>query len=85
MSDETFDATEKLQQIRSRRKSAYKKKYYKRKLMPYRAEIVMLKKEGASLREIQDWLRFDKGQEVSHTTVMHYLDDLPEMDGHKDG
>jgi len=85
MSDETFDATAELQQIRSIRKKGRKEKYYKRKLMPYRAEIVLLKKEGGTLREIEDWLRVEKNLEVSHTTVKRYLDDLPEMEGHKDG
>ena len=45
----------------------------------YRAELVQLRRAGASYPDLATWLRTRHRLRVSHTTVMRYLRGLPEM------
>jgi intein-encoded DNA endonuclease-like protein len=49
------------------------------RLKKYRAELVSLRKLGASYPELVLWLRHEKHTKVTHTTIMRYLAKLPEL------
>lgn len=53
--------------------------YQNSRLTKLRAELVLLRNEGASFCEITLWLRKTKRIKVTHTTVMPYLEKLPEL------
>jgi hypothetical protein len=74
-----FDAAAELTSIQEQRKTMRKLSYRKSRLLKHRAEIVALKKSGASLHDIALWLRQKKRIKVSHTTVMRFLAKLPEV------
>jgi len=75
-----FDAADELTAIHNQRKTMRQQTYRKSRLMRYRAELVALKKAGASLHDIALWLRQKKRIKVSHTTVMRFLRKLPEVE-----
>lgn len=75
----SFDAQTELEKIRARRKLSRKKHYQKSRLDKHRAELVKLRKSGASFPELALWLRLERHTKISHTTVMRYLSKLPEL------
>lgn len=79
MSTHHFDATVELKKIRHHKSLQRRKMYQKSRLTKLRAELVLLRNEGASFREITLWLRQTKRIKVTHTTVMRYLEKLPEL------
>jgi hypothetical protein len=79
MSTHHFDATVELQKIRQRKSIRRRKFYQYSRLTKLRAELVLLRKEGASYREISLWLCQTQRLKTTHTTVMRYLGKLPEM------
>lgn len=74
-----FDATDEIKKIRHHKSLQRRKLYQQSRLTKLRAELVLLRNEGASFREIALWLRQAKRIKVTHTTVMRYLEKLPEL------
>ncbi len=74
-----FNAAVELTEIHNQRKMMRQQTYRKSRLTRHRAELVALKKAGASLHDIALWLRQKKRIKVSHTTVMRFLAKLPEL------
>jgi IS30 family transposase len=83
MSTHHFDAPDELQKIRQHKRIRRRKSYQQSRLMKLRAELVSLRQEGASYREIILWLRRTKRIKTTHTTIMRYLDKLPEFKENK--
>lgn len=84
MSTQHFDATVALKKIRQHKSICRRKSYQYSRLTKLRAEIVLLRKAGASYREITLWLRREKRIKTTHTTVMRYLEKLPELEKNQD-
>ena len=74
-----FDAAVELTAMREHRKTLRQQTYRKSRLLKFRAEVVSLRKAGASLHDIALWLRQKKRIKISHTTVMRFLAKLPEV------
>ena len=74
-----FNAIVEIEELKARRALRKRKIYTPSKLKKYRAEIVELKKNGASFRLIAEWLALKKHLSVSHTTVIRFLKNLPEL------
>ena len=79
MSTHHFNAPDTLEILRTRKKIQQRKSYAQSRLTKLRAELVELRKAGASYREISLWLRQHKRIKIMHTTVMRYLEKLPEL------
>jgi len=71
----TFNATDELQQIREIITVGKRKKYRKRKLDKYHAEVFLLRSSGATLAEIKHWLRIRKKLKVARSTIHRFLKD----------
>lgn len=78
MTDDLDPAAE-LTAIRSRRKIAQRQPYRRSRLERYRAELVALRRVGGSYPDLVTWLRTTHRMTVAHTTVMRYLQGLPEL------
>ncbi len=74
-----LDAQAELAALRARRTAAQRKTYRVSRLARYRAELVALRRAGASYPELAEWLRRKRRCKVHHTTVMRYLRGLPEL------
>lgn len=74
-----IDAQAELDAVRRRREIARRKRFTRSRLDRFRAELVELRRAGASYPELAEWLRREKRTKVSHTTVMRFLKQLPEM------
>ncbi|HVV69580.1 MAG TPA: hypothetical protein VHE99_11225 [Gammaproteobacteria bacterium] len=74
-----FDVTHELEQVRSYKRLRKRKAYAKSRLNRCRAELVALRKAGASYRELVFWLRLNKRIKISHSSVQRYLVQLPEI------
>jgi hypothetical protein len=81
MSKQRFNATDEIKKVRQHKAIRRRKSYQQSRLAKLRTELVLLRKEGASYREITLWLRSEKRVKTTHTTVMRYLEKLPEMKG----
>jgi hypothetical protein len=75
----TFDSAATLEMIHRQRETARRRAYYRSKLSRYRAELVQLRLAGGSYPDLVVWLRKTHHVKVSHTTVMRYLKQLPEL------
>jgi len=73
-----FDADEQLTLIRSRRAMARRRRRYRSRLDRYRAELVELRRLGASIAELTAWLHQHRCC-VSPSTVSRYLRRLNEL------
>ena len=74
-----LDAHAELAALRARRAAAKRKTYRVSRLARYRAELVALRRAGASYPELAEWLRHKRRCKVHHTTVLRYLKGLPEL------
>ncbi|MCD6047081.1 MAG: hypothetical protein K0S08_728 [Gammaproteobacteria bacterium] len=74
-----FDAPTSLIRLRERNNKKRRQRYQQSRLSHWRAEIVELRKAGASYREIQAWLAAERRIKVEHTDVLRFLKKLPEM------
>jgi hypothetical protein len=81
MSTQQFNATDEIKKVRLHKSIRRRKSYQHSRLAKLRTELVLLRKEGASFREITLWLRHTKRVKTTHTTVMRYLEKLPEIIG----
>jgi len=70
--------TAELAAIRQQRRTARRRRYYRSRLDRYRAEIVALRRAGATLAEIAAWLR-QRRCKVAPSTISRYLARLPEV------
>jgi len=69
----------KLEAVRERRRLARRRRYRRSKLERYRAELVSLRRMGASYRDMAVYLRHEYHKRVDPTTVRRYLIKLPEV------
>lgn len=74
-----FDADTELTQIRSRRAIARRRRRYRSRLDRHRAELVELRRLGASVAELTAWLHARRCC-VAASTVSRYLRRLPELE-----
>ena len=74
-----FDANAVLSELRQDAKLRRRRRYHRSRLDRHRAELVKLRRNGASYAELQRWLRAAKRLMVSRTTVFRYFQKLPEV------
>ena len=79
MNTQHFNATAELEKIRKRKMLQKRKSFQCSRLKKLRTELVLLRKGGASYREIALWLRQTKRIKTTHTTDMRFLEKLPEL------
>lgn len=72
------DIEQELATIRQQRRVNRRRRYYRSRLDRYRAEIVGLRRAGATLAEIATWLRRRRCRVVA-STISRYLARLPEV------
>ena len=77
--DATFNAEEEVKRVRARRAEARRKLYRKSSLGKHRAELVALRKAGASLSDLVEWLRKNCRLRIHRSSIGRYLNKLPEM------
>lgn len=70
--------TAELAAIRQQRRTARRRRYFRSRLDRYRAEIVELRRAGATLADIALWLR-RRHCKVVCSTISRYLARLPEV------
>jgi len=73
-----FDAAEILRGIRQQRLVSRRRRYCRSRLMVHRAELVALRRAGASLADLQLWLRSQRVV-AARSTISRYLGQLPEL------
>lgn len=74
------DLRNQLALIRALRKTTRKQKPCGKSILtPYRAELVELRKVGASLDEMRQWLKSAHGIAVAKSTISRFLAKLPEI------
>ena len=78
-SSETFNAHAEVESIRARRTEARRKRYRKSRLDKYRAELVALKRAGASCADLAEWLRVNRRCKIHRSSIDRYLKKLPEL------
>ena len=81
MINDEFNASEELEKIKEYRRIARRKLYRSSKLMPFRRELVQLRRSGATIGDLVLWLRQKKRVKVAASTVSRYLQKLPELQG----
>lgn len=69
----------KLDAVRTRRRLARRRRYRKSKLDRYRAELVRLRRMGASYPELSLYVWHEHRKRVNQTTIRRYLIKLPEI------
>jgi hypothetical protein len=76
---EMFDAEAELENIRRIQDVRRRHRYARSQLDPFRAELVALRRLGASYAELAMWLKQKKRRKVAVSTVQRYLTKLPEF------
>ena len=76
-----FDADMALAEVRQVRKVMKRRIYNKSRLDRFRAELAQMHRAGASLGDLQVWLRKVKRVRVDRSTIHRYLQKLPELMG----
>lgn len=79
-----FSARAELNALRERKTDLRKVPFRHTALHRWRVELVNMRREGASYRELAKWLREKKRRRFDHTTIRRYLIQLPELNK-KDG
>lgn len=77
------EPAEELDRIRRRRAANRRQSYQRSRLDPHRAELVALRRAGASLGELREWLR-ERGVRVARSTIMRALRRWPEAPAEDD-
>lgn len=67
-----FDAKSEVRRLKGITQLQKKKRYSRSKLDKYKAEIIALRSEGATQKEIQTWLK-EKKLLVERTTISRWL------------
>lgn len=76
---ETFDAQSEVGRIRSLRANARRRLFRKSRLDRYRAELVAMKRAGASYADLAVWLRITHRCKINRSSIDRYLKKLPEL------
>jgi uncharacterized Fe-S cluster-containing radical SAM superfamily protein len=76
---ETFDAQREVDRVRTLRAKARRRRYQRSRLDRYRAELVAMKRAGASCGDLAVWLRVTHRCIINRSSVDRYLKKLPEM------
>jgi len=76
--DETFDAHAEVERIRTRRAVARRNHYRKSRLDRSRAELVAMRRAGASCADLAEWLRIRRCR-IHRSSIDRYLKRLPEL------
>ncbi|MHB1350043.1 MAG: hypothetical protein ACYCYR_09235 [Desulfobulbaceae bacterium] len=76
---ETFDAQVEVERIRTRRAEARRRLYCRSRLDRYRAELVAMRRAGASCADLVEWLRVKHRCRINRSSVDRYLKKLPEL------
>jgi hypothetical protein len=71
--NETFDALAEVERIRARRTEARRKLYRKSNLDRYRAELMAMKRAGASCADLVEWLRVSHRCKIHRSSIHRYL------------
>lgn len=79
MNKETFDPAVELAAVKARRALQRRKTYRKSKLERYRAELVALRRAGASAADLAAWLKMQHRLKINRSSVDRYLSSLPEL------
>lgn len=69
---EKFDPRGELEEVKKLQETRRKKRYFKSKLDKFEHELKALKSEGASLAQLQIWLK-KNGVKASRSTVQRWL------------
>lgn len=69
---DTFDARTELAELRRQTAEIRRRRYTKSRLDRYRGELLQLQRNGASVAELQRWLR-DHRIRVVHSTVARWV------------
>ncbi|MTH95373.1 hypothetical protein [Roseibium sp. RKSG952] len=78
-----FDAEGALQRVREKRELSKRRRWRPSKVARYRAELVAMRKAGASYNDLAVWLHMQHRLRVSATTIMRYLASLPGEHSHE--
>ena len=73
-----------LDAVRDRRRMARRRRYRRSKLDRYRAELVRLRRLGASYPELALYVWHEYRKRVNQTTIRRYLIKLPEVEKEAD-
>jgi hypothetical protein len=76
--NETFDALAEVERIRARRTEARRKLYRKSNLDRYRAELMAMKRAGASCADLVEWLRVSHRCKIHRSSIHRYLKKVAE-------
>lgn len=79
MMNDEFVACDELAKIKEHRRIARRRRSRFSKLMPFRKELVELRRAGATIVDLVIWLRKSRRLRVSASTVCRYLRKLPEL------
>jgi hypothetical protein len=79
MVNETFDPIKELQAVREKRDMQRRKKYRRSKLERFRAELVSMRRAGASCQDLVIWLQMKHRVKIHRSNIDRYLASLPEM------
>jgi len=71
--NETFDALAEVERSRARRTEARRKLYRKSNLDRYRAELMAMKRAGASCADLVEWLRVSHRCKIHRSSIHRYL------------
>lgn len=71
--NETFDAAAEVEKIRARRTEARRKLYRKSSLDRFRAELMAMKRAGASCADLAEWLRISHRCKIHRSSIHRYL------------
>lgn len=75
-----FDAAAVLDTVRREREERrHRRTWGKSKLVRHRAELVALRRAGASLADLAHWLKAEKRLKADKSTIARYLAKLPEL------
>ena len=79
MESETFNPLDELSEIKALRALQRRKQYRKSKLERYRAELVAMRRAGASCQDLATWLKVKHRMKIHRSSVDRYLATLPEL------
>lgn len=71
--NETFEAAAELAAIHQRRAISRRRLYRQSRLMPHHRELIELRAAGASIADLQLWLRRSRRVAVARSTIWRYL------------
>lgn len=75
-----FDAAAALSAIRARRAETKRRRTWgKSRLIPHRAELVAMRRAGATYAELVLWLRTERRVKINESSVRRWLQKLPEL------